>query len=142
MKRLPLKVSPRAYYSEFTVYSCQKSSPSYQFNSLNFDSEKISSTTLWDHLKHYWRSCNSVDISGVLSINGYCDRLSFAIFNSSPMGKCRIFTQNLTHPGANQSGIVLDQSPHSQKQLAHWAVDVTAEFYVCMFYMGDENQCT
>ncbi len=30
---------------------CQKSSPSYKFNSLNFDSEKISETTLWDHLK-------------------------------------------------------------------------------------------
>ncbi len=29
---------------------CQISSPSYQFNSLNFDSEKISATTLWDHL--------------------------------------------------------------------------------------------
>ncbi len=30
---------------------CQKSSPSYKFNSLKFDSEKISETTLWDHLK-------------------------------------------------------------------------------------------
>ncbi len=30
---------------------CQKSSPSYMFNSLNFDSEKLSETTLWDHLK-------------------------------------------------------------------------------------------
>ncbi len=30
---------------------CQKSCPSYKFNSLNFDSEKISVTTPWDHLK-------------------------------------------------------------------------------------------
>ncbi len=28
----------------------QKSSPSYKFNSLNFDSEKLSVETLWDHL--------------------------------------------------------------------------------------------
>ncbi len=29
----------------------QKSSPSYKLNSLNFDSEKLSVETLWDHLK-------------------------------------------------------------------------------------------
>ncbi len=29
----------------------QKSCPSYKFNSLNFDSEKISVITPWDHLK-------------------------------------------------------------------------------------------
>ena len=28
-----------------------KSSPSYKFNSVNFDSEKLSMETLWDHLK-------------------------------------------------------------------------------------------
>ena len=31
---------------------CQKSFPSYKFNSVNFDSEKFSVETLWDHLKY------------------------------------------------------------------------------------------
>ena len=30
---------------------CQKTSPSYKFNSLNFYSEKIYVITLWEHLK-------------------------------------------------------------------------------------------
>ncbi len=30
---------------------CKKSSPSYQFNSLNFDFKKISLRSPWDHLK-------------------------------------------------------------------------------------------
>ena len=34
---------------------CQKSSTSYKFNSLNFDSEKISVITVWNHLK--FKSC-------------------------------------------------------------------------------------
>ncbi len=40
---------------------CQKSSPSYKFKSLNFHSEKLSETTLWDHLKQKmqpWKLCN------------------------------------------------------------------------------------
>ncbi len=32
------------------AHCCQKSSPSYQFNSLNFDSKKLSVTSVWDHL--------------------------------------------------------------------------------------------
>ena len=30
---------------------CQKSRASYKFNSVNFDSKKLSVETLWDHLK-------------------------------------------------------------------------------------------
>ncbi len=33
---------------------CQKSSPSYQFNSLNFDSKKLSGRSVEDHLKRTW----------------------------------------------------------------------------------------
>ncbi len=33
------------------THGCKKSSPSYQFNSLKFDSEKLLVTTPWDHLK-------------------------------------------------------------------------------------------
>ncbi len=48
----------------------QKSSPSYMFNSFNFDSEKISETTLWDHLKvsdlNVRPECSGLIISGQL----------------------------------------------------------------------------
>ena len=33
------------------AYCCQKSSPSYQFNSLNFDVKISSVRSPWDHLK-------------------------------------------------------------------------------------------
>ncbi len=40
-----------ALWSFRPLHSCQKSSPSYQFNSLNFDSKKLFVRSVEDHLK-------------------------------------------------------------------------------------------
>ena len=39
------------WYHLYDLGSHIYSSPSFKFNSLNFDSEKISVITFWDHLK-------------------------------------------------------------------------------------------